>query len=552
MTSTTLMTEGRIRKLTEFCMGLSFQEYCRLNQHSNRCILSKSDTGPTTSRETKNQTQLGHGHSRAACNLTGSSVQNLSRISDGWECDVYSFDLVTPATVVPLILRMYMDKPESQAAIKCQREFDVMKHLYNAGNPLPQVFGCETDAACLGAPFVVMERICGTTLAQAYSGGRDDEKRETLDIFTSLYIRLHNLNPADFDQETASLSTHSIIQKEFSEFERYRRFLDDDIFGPALSWLEANMHQVKPSRPSIIHYDFHAQNILVGDGSRYRLKQDKSYGPCCVESQDCRQDDGQNKNQDEEQDKWHDEEQDKWHDERQDAGPNKWQDARQDAGIGKWQGARQDDGRNKWQDNVFVIDWTQSRVSDFRFDLAWSLLLMGDFEGQEMLKSYMNKMGADNDSKSPANNYGEPLTSSDSKSNAISIDKSGIGNCRQPCIDNGGQHSIDNDGSSIYDSQSNTGNACESGISDDLWPNSTNTSGRTVEDLDYFLVFACVRRLASIYGSIKHGADRFGMRPGAEEIMKKQSKHIRRLYDILTNKSGLELPELERWVAQVK
>ena len=398
---------------------------------------------------------------------------------------MYSFDLVTPATVIPLILRMYMDKPESQAAIKCQREFDVMKYLYNAGYPVPQVFGCATDPACVGAPFVIMERICGPTLAQLYSGGSNEDRQKVLDIFTSLYVRLHHLDPADFDPDTASLSTHSIIRKEFSEFERYRLFLDDYVFGLALSWLEANMYQVKPSRPSIIHYDFHAQNILVD-------------------------------------------------------------------GIGKWQGARQNDRRNKWQDNVFVIDWTQSRVSDFRFDLAWSLLLMEDFVGLEMLKSFMNKMGVDNDSKSPANNYGDPLTSSDSKSTPDNIDKPGIDNCRQPCIDNGGQRSVDNDGSSIYDSQSNTGNACESGISDDLWPNSTNTSGRTVEDLDYFLVFACVRRLASIYGSIKHGADRFGMRPGAEEIMKKQSKHIRRLYDILTNKSGLELPELERWVAQVE
>jgi aminoglycoside phosphotransferase (APT) family kinase protein len=510
------MTEGRIRKLTEFCIGLSFQECCRPSQHSSRYILGKSDTGPTTSYETKNRTQLGHGHSRTACNLTGSNVRNLSRLSDGWECDVYSFDLVTPATVIPLILRMYMDKPEPQAAVKCQREFDVMKHLYNAGYPVPQVFGCETDPACLGAPFVIMKRICGPTLAQLYSGGSNEDRQKVLDIFTSLYVRLHHLDPADFDPATASLSTHSIIRKEFSEFERYRLFLDDNVFGPALSWLEANMHQVKPSRPSIIHYDFHAQNILVGDTSKHTLKKDEDCRPFCVGSQDYRQDDGQDKGQDEEQ----------------------------DDGIGKWQGVRQNDGQNKWQDNVFVIDWTQSRVSDFRFDLAWSLLLMEDFEGQEMLKSYMNKMGVDNDSKSPANNYGEPLTSSDGKSTPD--------NCRQPCIDNGGQHSIDNDGSSTYDSQSNTGNACESGISDDLWPNSTNTSGRTVEDLDYFLVFACVRRLASIYGSIKHGADRFGMRPGAEEIMKKQSKHIRRLYDILTNKSGLELPELERWVAQVK
>lgn len=391
----TLLTRDKVRRLTEFCIGLSFSE-----RWHRACE-----------------------HSSPACSRTDTSVQNLTRITDGWECDVYSFDLVTPSTVAPLILRLYMDKPESLATIKCQRELGVMKYLYNIGYPVPEIFGCQTNSACLGAPFLIMERICGPNLAQVYSRGNEDKKQAALDVLSSLLVKLHNLDPAEFDPETASLSTGFILQRELSEFEKYGLFIDDNIFGPALSWLLANMREVKPSRPSIIHYDFHAQNILVRDASK------KNYRAFCVNDEDCHH-------------------------------------------------------TSKWQNNVLVIDWTQSRISDFRFDLAWSLLLMEDNQGQEMLKSYISKASMSNDSQQR-----------------------------------------------FY---------------------SENTLGRNVASLDYFIAFACVRRLASIYGSIKFGADRFGMRPGAEEIMRKQTKHMRRLSNILTSKSGIELPKLEGWIAQIK
>ncbi|HHY12238.1 MAG TPA: phosphotransferase [Firmicutes bacterium] len=428
----TSITKDKVRKLTEFCIGLSFSERRRGPCERSSPASGRADIG----------------------------VQNLIKITDGWECDVYSFDLVTPSTTIPLILRMYMDKPESQAAIKCRREFGVMRHLFNAGYPVPEVFGCQTDATCLGAPFVVMQRICGTTLGRVYAGASSKERLRVLDLFTSLFAGLHDLDPAEFDPETASLSTHLIIRKELSEFERYRSFLDNNVFEPAFSWLGANMHQVKPSRPSIIHYDFHAQNILVED----TFSQDKD-GPQCVNREHC----------------------------------------------------QQDKGLGKRQNNVFVIDWTQSRVSDFRFDLAWSLLLIGDTEGQAMLESYRRKPCIGDDS---------PLHSRGAR----------------------GASTVTSKGPLKDESTGASRDASMSASGDD----SRSTYRRSAESLDYFIVFACVRRLASIYGSIKHGADRFGMRPGAEEIMKKQTNHIRRIYHILTGRSGLELPQLESWIAQME
>ena len=132
------------------------------------------------------------------------SVQNMERIGDGWECDVYSFDLAVPyplkgntesapeqstypvqvpnkqrgpqktgygskeETLIPLILRLHIDKSQPQAAIKCQREFDIMNHLYNAKYPVPAVSYTHLD---IGHGFFIYNEI-GVKFSQSGYGLR--------------------------------------------------------------------------------------------------------------------------------------------------------------------------------------------------------------------------------------------------------------------------------------------------------------------------------------------------------------------------------------------
>jgi aminoglycoside phosphotransferase (APT) family kinase protein len=48
-------------------------------------------------------------------------------------------------------------------------------------------------------------------------------------------------------------------------------------------------------------------------------------------------------------------------------------------------------------DQLFVIDWTQFAVSDYRIDLCWTLMIMGDFGnpdwGNQILKAYTSSNG---------------------------------------------------------------------------------------------------------------------------------------------------------------
>lgn len=75
--------------------------------------------------------------------------------------------------------------------------------------------------------------------------------------------------------------------------------------------------------------------------------------------------------------------------------------------------------------------------------------------------------------------------------------------------------------------------------------------GFRVEQIEYFEVFAILRRLFSILISLSAGADKLGMRPEAVEMMKRSVKHIITLCDLLHAKTGIRIPEMEQMIANI-
>jgi len=121
--------------------------------------------------------------------------------------------------------------------------------------------------------------------------------------------------------------------------------------------------------------------------------------------------------------------------------------------------------------SAVVIDWTQVEISDPRFDLAWTLLLVGSHESMEwhafILREYERLAGA------------------------------------------------------------------------------------RVEQLEYFDVAACVKRLAGVYFSLSLGPEKLGMRPDAVAMMKQQMGAHKKVYDLLLERTGIRIAEGERLLASV-
>ncbi len=69
--------------------------------------------------------------------------------------------------------------------------------------------------------------------------------------------------------------------------------------------------------------------------------------------------------------------------------------------------------------------------------------------------------------------------------------------------------------------------------------------GAPVESLAFFEAAACLKRLFSFAISVSFGAEKLGMRPGAEELMKAGVSSQRAVYSQLMTYTGLRVPELD-------
>lgn len=73
-------------------------------------------------------------------------------------------------------------------------------------------------------------------------------------------------------------------------------------------------------------------------------------------------------------------------------------------------------------------------------------------------------------------------------------------------------------------------------------------SGTEMEDIQFFEALSILRRLTDVAVSVEAGAETQGMRPGAVEMMREASGHIRNVYDLLVEFTGLKLPEYEEFL----
>ena len=73
---------------------------------------------------------------------------------------------------------------------------------------------------------------------------------------------------------------------------------------------------------------------------------------------------------------------------------------------------------------------------------------------------------------------------------------------------------------------------------------------RRPEELDWFEVAACGKRLFSVVVSLVAGPEALGMRPEAVALMRKQFGALRNVYQLFTGRTGLRLRDVERLLAE--
>ncbi len=197
-------------------------------------------------------------------------VQQLARISDGWETDVYSFTLGEGTSRQELILRVY---PGDDAVQKSAREFAVMGKLHELGYPVPRVLCLEADPSVLGKPFVVMEKIAGRSLGALLQRSWPWRRRQLMALFCGLFARLHALDWRAFSHDPAldsGANAQVLLEHKLVEAREMLHTLGSRAFDPVLGWLLERSGSIRAGRVSLVHWDFHPYNILVRrDGAAF-------------------------------------------------------------------------------------------------------------------------------------------------------------------------------------------------------------------------------------------------------------------------------------------
>ena len=201
-------------------------------------------------------------------------VQDVVQISDGWENEVYAFAVETGQANhrerEDLILRIY---PGHDAAQKSAHEFNVMKQLYTAGYPVPQVLLLETNGALFGKPFVIMERIIGRPMGAIADRAPMETQLELLARFCQMHVDLHALDWRPFVADPSFYETQAlsdIVARQLPEWQGRVHALQGNTYDPIFEWLSVRLPDVGFGLPSLLHMDYHHYNLLVReDGAAF-------------------------------------------------------------------------------------------------------------------------------------------------------------------------------------------------------------------------------------------------------------------------------------------
>ncbi len=196
-------------------------------------------------------------------------ITKLQKVNVGWETEKYSvviaYDDARGQLQEDLFFRIFVDQ---QAAENATREFRVMKKLSELGFSVPPVFDLQLGDHPLGTPFILMRGIRGQPMAALWVEASEEDKFNLLRQFCEIWAELHGLDWKEFVRDPSKIS--QAVSQEFLTFhlteweERLNRY-NIPVLLPILEWLKERRSTVSSKNLSLIHGDYHAENLLISE-----------------------------------------------------------------------------------------------------------------------------------------------------------------------------------------------------------------------------------------------------------------------------------------------
>lgn len=203
-------------------------------------------------------------------------IANLRKLAGGASREIWSLDVSYEKDGHQVELPLVLRRDPAGAAVQTVRpdEFLLLRAAAAAGVPVPRVHWLEDDPATLGAPFFVMDRVAGETIARRLL--RDPEYAEARRVMPAqlgrILARIHRI---DYRQHqlaflAAPAEHESPARNELERYEQIFRFITPDphpTFELAIRWLQQRIPA--GAERVVVHGDYRIGNVIFGpEGAR--------------------------------------------------------------------------------------------------------------------------------------------------------------------------------------------------------------------------------------------------------------------------------------------
>jgi aminoglycoside phosphotransferase (APT) family kinase protein len=194
--------------------------------------------------------------------LPGHRVRNLGRLSGGASRETFGLDLVSPDPhdePWALILQRVRAGALS-ASFSMDGEAALLRAAADGGVPVAPVVASSDDPSIIGAPFLVMERVEGETIARKILRDPEFERARSLVVAqaAAALARIHAV-PTD-------VASHLRADDPVTQLRGLLDLMGEPhpAFELAFRWLADHRPPADQTRSTVVHGDFRLGNLIVG------------------------------------------------------------------------------------------------------------------------------------------------------------------------------------------------------------------------------------------------------------------------------------------------